>query len=253
MSLPTKFVCPEYDGIFLSVHVRAFAHILQRASAKEHSWKTFLADLHKHDLLTFTTPREIVLGPIVIEQTRLGDRHYRDHIVVELNKPIPCGFDRHSIDIERDRLTNSAYLEETASILAYMWGRKLLPAETESSHLALLHMTEDLLGKCLRRLHRGQSTGDSVARFVLSATISPLVDDLAPIKALDDFGKSLANETAGKFAIFLANLSADLNSDFAAAKQHLSEESAAASKALDERFTALEAETAARFASGAVS
>lgn len=170
MKLPSKFVSESYDRAFLSVYSKCFATLIQEESQDKARWQRLVSSLQKHGLLSVNITRTVTLPPFEINGPK-GEK-----ILVDLKKPIDFGFDSVRIDMDAELANKQDYLAETSAMLAYLWACKLLPG-SEVTNLTLLKMNSAVLLKCLYRLHRGESSGEGVAKFILERNLDALIDE----------------------------------------------------------------------------
>lgn len=172
MNLANAFVSDAYDRAFLKVYASAFSCLLKEAATNAGDWQRFLETLRKHGLLTVHVTRMVTLPPFEIAG-KDGEK-----IVFDYGKPVEFGFDRLDINIELSKLDEPGYLSENSAILAYLLACKILPGKGDALRIVLLRMDSKTLKTCLRKLHRGQSDADGIARFILASALETAVDEL---------------------------------------------------------------------------
>lgn len=169
--LPTSFVSEEFDGPFLSALARAFGDILERrAGDNKIQWEHFTSTLRKHGLLALRVPREFTPEDIHIEipQKDGSVRHFT-HVWKE---PLHFGFEYLDLPIERSRLAEKEYIDETARILAYLFAWRLFAGGSDPQDVLIITNLDSVaLDLYLRDKHAGEVSSRSLRLFLLERAV----------------------------------------------------------------------------------
>ena len=182
--LPKEFVSAEFDNAFIPLVARCFKTMIVKAhSAGDRRWSDLICKLERHALFDLTVPNEVVLGPM--------EFHYKDAAgqpvtrVFERTEPLSYGFERVRLEIDRTRVSDDRYLEETSSILAYLFAWRLFDRPLKAHHVALVRIDAESLSDYLHLHHRGEVSPDSLSRFIIARTVDALLSDLPALAAFD--------------------------------------------------------------------
>lgn len=189
--LPESFLTADLDAQILDAFATAFHDLLLLANLDDKAWKRRLETFRKHGLLELAIPLEATLGPIELNLPQ-ADGSVKT-VVRELDKPISYGFDKRTITIDRDRIEEPTYLEEVASILAYMFvwrlsqagNTELLFGHSAGKVVLVKNLCSRAFGKFLDDHHRGQSNAPTLAKFLISQSLEDSVDNLDAFRGFD--------------------------------------------------------------------
>ena len=227
-TLPSKFLGEELDSRILTVFARAFQEILEKAQTDSRTWDSRIASFRTHRLLEISVPKELTIGRIEIDiPARRGAEASK--IVRDFDKPIAFGFDRHVLVIDRSRVSEGDYLEEVASILAYMFiwrmvesgDAGLMFASSGDRLLFLDNLRSSDLAEFLDRFHQGQSKASQFANFLLSKSMDASVSASDIFKGFDELGERLREQFRESFEAFSPQFEASIEEAVRKARQEL--------------------------------
>lgn len=182
--LPRMFVSLEFDNAFIPLVVGCFKTMIVTAhNAGDRRWSDLICKLDRHALFDLTVPNEVVLAPMAF--------HFKDADgkpvtrVFERTEPLSYGFERVRLEIDRARISEDGYLEETSSILAYFFAWRLFTQPLKAHHVALVRIDAKSLSAYLDLHHRGEVSPDSLSRFIIERTVDALLNDLPALAAFD--------------------------------------------------------------------
>lgn len=219
--LPTVFMSTELDKIFLARLMICFESIIAQANCEGDAvWQRLTNALEVHGLTELKVPHELTLNPLNIEITRRDGE--RDVLRYSSDQPMPFGFETLRLEVDRSRISNKEYLAETSAICAYMFTWRLFAdasgkgtSEDGNAYrgatvetIAIQHIDSQSLNDFLRKHHRGEVSAASLSKFLIGRKIEPLINDLPPLRAFDEIGRSVSARLNADFAVALTGIEA---------------------------------------------
>lgn len=205
-NFPRMFITDSLDARIIGSFANAFHELIFQANMDDKSWERRMKTFSKHGLLDLAIPLTAKIGPFEFDVPD-GDGG-TTRIVKEFDEPISWGFEKHRIEINRGELEDPSYMEECASILAYMFVWRMLKEIAENPNqyqepvvlfgvsngkLPLLDkLCSSALGEFLDKFHRGQSNPKVLAEFLIRRSIEASVDDLPAFEIFDRLGERLS-------------------------------------------------------------
>ena len=211
--LPTVFVSNEFDSVFISRLALCFKTLIVRADCDgDAAWHRLNESLRVHGLLELKVPHELLLDPLNIEVSRAGGK--TEVLSYTSSEPLPFGFETLSLDLDRERVSDSAYASEVASICAYLLTWRLFTRTSEpaaeakdganslaAATVVVPHIDSASLSEYLRTHHRGEVTAASLTKFLIGRKIEPLLDELPIFRAFDHIGARVSQRLRERQAL----------------------------------------------------
>lgn len=213
----TVVMSEKFEEALFALSLDIFTAMLRRDSVCESLWKTRVARLKTHGLLTFVSESSFKPKEITVESERLDDPRYRRLLIRQLKAPRPSKWVQNEIHIDRTRLaTDEDYLDKMAKLVAYKWTKKLLPVDSAVTALLLLKQDLTSVGACLDSMGNHQSDAESVGEHKMRAMVEEELDKNETFNLLCAEIRATGKAAREKFSAEMAEFKSKLLADFAA-------------------------------------
>lgn len=192
--LPDRFVSEDYDVFFLSRMAGLFREFLAGTiGLTAMSFEARISLLRKMGLLELSIPKLAEFAPFEVAITKPGTDQEKRHVYTR-EVTVPWGFAKLNWSVTRESLLDDGYVNELASVMAYLFACKVLPGASRVTLLTLCHIDLSVLEEFLKDYNRSHLTGEWVARLIGLAKVNKVIDDMDGLKVFDQLAVSLGRE-----------------------------------------------------------
>lgn len=161
-----------------------FVSVLHSASKSDEDWKNRLNSFTVFGLTEFLEPSKVKAKPIEIDHEKLEETPYRRALIRKLKAPRPGKWVSHRLHIDRDRLSDSHYVNQIATLLAWKFAHIVLSDANNNplTMLLLSKLDESSLTRSLNKFQRHTLSGDNVAHEVICDAAEKAVENNETMK-----------------------------------------------------------------------
>lgn len=205
--LPKVFVSPAVDALLMPRLVNCFETILREANRKGGRSLDQLFDMfRKHGLFELKIPLQMLVNPMTF--TVPDGKGKTKTVVYESAEPWSYGFEHVELPLDRARLSESTYIEESAAIYAYLFAWRLFAKTVSPEDLVMAKLDARALYEYMHSHHRGQVSTQTLSRFLIGRALQDDIDRLPVLKEFDRIGERIAARIEARLTVFIPTIEA---------------------------------------------